>query len=147
MYESRKSIWMSVFTLLFGLAAGMAYAHDGSTHGMNLDTRNQPTPEEVLANVDIDLSVTVDTEISEPAFEPVVEPDCDSDTALTITAGMDPALTASSFSWTCGSCSISACKNRPVGTPCGIGKWCVVSTICLADQPITDRCVCGTDHF
>ena len=146
MYESRKTIWVSVFVLLFGLAVGMAHADNGSTDGMNLDTRNQPVTEDLVAedlvaDVDSDSSVTADPEIPEPA----VEPGCAADTALTTALGMETALSASTFAWTCGSCSVSACANRPVGTSCGIGKYCVVSIMCMAD--LRDKCVCGTDHF
>ena len=144
MYESRKPIWVWVSVLLFGLTVGMANADNGSADEMKLDPRNQPVTENLVADLAGDSSVTADTEILEPA----VEPDCASDTALTAALGMETALSASGgqFGWTCGPCSISACRNLPVGTRCGFNKFCVVSTIC-STQPITDRCVCGTDHF
>ncbi|MCG8456602.1 MAG: hypothetical protein MI919_10005 [Holophagales bacterium] len=144
MHESRKPITVLVSVLLLGLTVGIAHADNGSTDGMNLDPRNQPVTEDLVADLASDSSVTADTEILETA----VEPDCASDTALTAALGMETPLSVSggSFGWTCGPCSISACANRPVGTRCGFNKFCVVSTIC-ATQPLTDRCVCGTDHF
>lgn len=145
MYEARKSVLVLLASvLLFGWTVGMAHADDGSTDGMNLNARNQPVTENLVADFASDSSVAVDTE----SLETAVEPNCASDTALAATLGMETPLSASTApsGWTCGPCSISACANLPVGTPCGFNKWCVVSTIC-STQPYTDRCVCGTDHY
>ena len=144
MCESRRQIGVWVLVLLFGLTVGMAHADDGSTDEMNLAPRNQPVTENSVADLANDSNATAYTEI----FQLAVEPDCTLDT--TLTAGLDlettPPVSAGGFGWTCGSCSISACANRPVGTPCGFGRYCVVSTVCTT-QPLTERCVCGTDHF
>ncbi len=145
MYELRKLIRVWVSVLLFGLTVGMAHADNGSADGMNLEPRNQSVTENLVADPASDSSVTADAE----SLEPAVEPDCASDTALAAALGMETALSVSGapFGWTCGSCSVSACANRPVGTPCGgFGRYCVVSTVCTS-QPLTEKCVCGTDHF
>lgn len=146
MYESRKSIrvWTWTFVLLLGLTVGMAHAHGGSIGGMNSDASNQPMTEDLAADRVSDSSVTADARTLEAA----VEPDCASDTSVLEALGIETALSVneSAFSWVCGSCSISACAGRPVGSWCGSGRYCVVSTICPT-QPLTDRCVCGTDHF
>lgn len=145
MFELRKPIMVLVSVLLFGLTAGMAHAENSSTAELNLEPRNQPMTENLVADLDSDSSVTADTE----RLEPAVESDCASDTELTSALGIDTALsvTRASSGWTCGPCSVSACANRPVGTPCGgFGRWCVVSITCPS-QPLTDKCVCGTDHF
>ncbi|MEM9596889.1 MAG: hypothetical protein AAGD06_21645 [Acidobacteriota bacterium] len=143
MYELRKPImvWMSV--LLFGLTVGMAHADSSSTDGMDLEPLNQPVTAAVVADLAVDPAVTTDA----VNLDSAVEQDCASDTALTAALGVEPVVPVnSSFTWTCGPCSINACKNLPVGTRCGFNRFCVVSTIC-STQPLTDRCVCGTDHF
>ena len=144
MYELRKVIRVWVSVLVFGLTVGIAHADNDSTDGMSLEPRDQSVTENLVVDLATDSSVTADTE----SLEPAVEPDCASDTALTAALGMETALPVieASFSWTCGSCSISACANRPVGTPCGSGRYCVVTTVCTT-QPLTERCVCGTHHF
>ena len=145
MYELRTLIRVWVSVLLFGLTIGMAHADNGSTDAINLEPRNQSVTEDLVADPASDSSVTADTE----SLEPADEPDCASDTALTAALGMEIALPVSEASsgWTCGSCSVSACANRPVGTFCGsFGRRCVVSTVCTS-QPLTEKCVCGTDHF
>ncbi len=142
MCESRNAIKLWVFALLLGLTVGIAYADDASTHEMGLDPSNQPVTESLATDLADDSSSMVDTK----SLEPVTEPSCDTDTSIAEALGIDSPLSVSaSFGWTCGPCSISACAGRPVGTPCGFNKWCVVTTIC-ATQPYTDRCVCGTDH-
>lgn len=142
MCESRNAIRLWVMALLFGLTVGMAHADDGSTDEMNLDPQNQLMTENLVADLAGDTNVTADTEL----LESTVEPSCDSDTTLAAALGIESPLTVSaSFGWTCGPCSISICANRPVGTPCGFNKWCVVTTVC-STQPFTERCVCGTDH-
>ena len=145
MYELRKLIRVWVSVLLFGLTVGVAHAADsGSTNGMNLEPRDQSVTEDLVPDPASDSSATADTE----SLEPAVEQDCASDTELTAALGIETALSESrpASSWTCGSCSISACANRPVGTRCGFNGYCVVSTVCTV-QPLTERCVCGTDHF
>ena len=143
MCESRNSVRLWVFVLLFGLTVGMAHAADSSTHEMKLDLNNQPVTENLVSDLAGNSNMTADTEILKSA----VEPDCASDTTLMAALGIETALSASesSFGWTCGPCSISACANLPVGTRCGFNKYCVVTTVC-STQPYTDRCVCGTDH-
>ena len=142
MCESRNVIRLWVFALLFGLTIGAAYAEDGSTREMDLDPRDQPVTESLAADLAADSDVTAETEL----LETKVEADCSSDTSLAAELGIESPLTMSaSFGWTCGPCSISACANRPVGTPCGFNRWCVVTTIC-STQPFTERCVCGTHH-
>lgn len=142
MYELRKVIKVWVSVLVFGLAVGIAHADNDSTDAMSLEPRDPSVVEDLVADLASDSSETADTE----SLEPAVESGCASDT-LTVALGIEPALPViqASFSWTCGSCSISACANRPVGTPCGIGRYCVVTTICSAN-PLTDRCVCGWYH-
>lgn len=137
MFESRKLILVLASFLLFGWTVGLAHADTA-------DPSDQPVTETLVADLASDSSVTADTE----SLEPTAEPDCASSTELAATLGVETALSASTApsGWTCGPCSISACANRPVGTPCGFNKWCVVSTIC-STQPYTDRCVCGTDHY
>ncbi len=145
MNELRKLIRVSVSVLLFGLTVGMAHADNDSTDGMNPEPRNPSVTENLVADLASDSSVTADPE----SLESSVEPDCPSDTAFTAALGMETALpmSAASFGWTCGPCSVSACANRPVGTSCGgFGRTCVVSISCTT-QPLTDKCVCGTDHF
>ena len=144
MYESRNLKLVLVSVLLLGSTVGMAYADTGSTDGMNLDLRNQPVTETLVADLASDSSMKADTE----SLELAVESDCASDTALTAALGMETVVSASvaPSGWTCGPCSVSACANLPVGNPCGLNRWCVVSTTC-STQPLTDRCVCGTDHY
>lgn len=135
MRKSRNLITVCLFALLFGLTAGMAYADEGSTNDVNLDIQNLPVTESPAAGTE--------------SLDSAVESNCDSGTAVTEALGMENVLkteNTGSFTWTCGPCSISACANRPVGTSCGFNKWCVVSTTC-STQPLTERCVCGTDHF
>lgn len=143
MYESRKAIRVLVSVLLFGLLVGVAHADNGSTEVTNPDPLDHPATETLVADLASDSIVTADA-------EPAVSPDCASDTAVTAALGIEDVLSASVASsgsaWTCGPCSVSACANLPVGNRCGSNRWCVVSTTC-STIPLTDRCVCGTDHF
>lgn len=152
MHESRKTIMVLVSVLLLGLTVGMAHADAGSADGMNLDPRNQPVTENSVVDFAGDSSVTAGKilEADAETLEPAVEKACPSDTALTAALGLESALPVlagqSGWTWTCGSCSINPCKNVPVGTRCGFNKFCVVTTVC-SSQPLTERCVCGTDHY